>query len=90
MNSQIERLSPDLATGSALSFSRREGQVVSLTLEGMSLKQMGIALGCSLKTIHSYRRRAMDKCGAHNVFELVRYASTEPLPRRAGSRTMGF
>ena len=53
-------------------YSRREAQVVALTMRGLSLKEMRAALGdVSISSISSYRRRAMQKCGARTVTGLV-------------------
>lgn len=56
----------------ALQFSPRETQVIKLTLEGLTLKEISGEIGCDVRTVHAYRRRAMQKSGARNLIDLVR------------------
>lgn len=65
-------------------FSPRERAVVERTLAGLTLKEMGGELGCDLRTCHAYRKRAMLKCGARNLIELVRIVSGWAPAARAG------
>ena len=52
-------------------FTDRELAVVRSTLAGHSLKTMAAQLGCTVQTIHTYRRRAMRKMNAKNIPDLT-------------------
>jgi DNA-binding NarL/FixJ family response regulator len=54
--------------------SDREREVVRLTAEGHSAQQAADQLSLSVKTVETYRHRAMQKLGLANRAELVRYA----------------
>jgi DNA-binding CsgD family transcriptional regulator len=54
--------------------TKRELEVVRKILGGLTNKQIGGALGISVKTVESHRARVMRKLGIHTVVELVRYA----------------
>lgn len=54
--------------------TRREREVLQLLAEGKSNKEIGAALGISVKTAETHRARLMAKLGVHSVAELVRYA----------------
>ena len=54
--------------------SDRELQVFKLTIAGKSLKEIAAELSLSAKTISTFHVRAMEKLGARNDVELVRYA----------------
>jgi DNA-binding NarL/FixJ family response regulator len=54
--------------------SDREFQVLCLLAGGKSVKQIGVDLALSDKTISTYRARVLDKLGLHSNAELVRYA----------------
>jgi DNA-binding NarL/FixJ family response regulator len=58
--------------GAAL--SERETEVVQHIAQGYSNKEISIQLTLSVKTIETYRARAMDKLGLDNRAALVRYA----------------
>jgi DNA-binding NarL/FixJ family response regulator len=57
----------------------RERQVLRLIAEGKSTKEVGVALGISVKTADSHRTRLMEKLDIHDVASLVRYAIREGL-----------
>lgn len=63
---------PDAA--SPLELTSRERQIVQLTAEGKSVKEIAYHLGVSDKTIHANRRKLMEKLGLSTVAELTRYA----------------
>jgi DNA-binding NarL/FixJ family response regulator len=52
----------------------RERQVFHLIVEGMTTKEIAKHLDISTKTAENHRFRAMDKLGARNTAELIRYA----------------
>jgi two-component system response regulator NreC len=54
--------------------SDRERDVVRLTAEGYSAQQAADQLSLSVKTVETYRHRAMQKLGLTNRAELVQYA----------------
>ena len=54
--------------------SDRERHVVRLTAEGYSAQQAADQLNLSVKTVETYRHRAMHKLGLTNRAELVQYA----------------
>ena len=69
----------------AKDLSQRERQVVDLTLAGLTLKEMGEMLGCSVKTVHSYRNRAMEKCGVNTILDLMKYSADLAAQKRLES-----
>jgi DNA-binding NarL/FixJ family response regulator len=54
--------------------SDREAEVVRLTAAGHSNKVIAARLGLSIKTVETYRSRALEKLGMHSRADLVRYA----------------
>lgn len=54
--------------------SEREADVVRLTAQGYSNKEIATQLGISVKTVDTYKARAMEKLGLRTRAELVRYA----------------
>ncbi len=54
--------------------STREQEVMALTAEGYSSKEIGGKLFISPKTVDTYRSRIMEKLGLHHRSELVRFA----------------
>lgn len=54
--------------------SEREMQVLLMTAEGKSLKEIGAVLGVSLKTVSTYRTRTMEKLRVDTSADLIRYA----------------
>jgi len=57
-----------------LDLSEREANVVRLTAHGYSNKEIATQLGVSVKTVDTYKMRAMEKLGLHSRAALVRYA----------------
>ena len=56
------------------SLTKREREIVSLIVEGLTTKEIADRLTISVKTVETHRARIMEKTGARNVVELVRYA----------------
>ena len=54
--------------------SMREAEIVGLIAQGHSNKDIATQLGLSVKTVETYKARAMEKLGLQNRAELVRYA----------------
>jgi two-component system response regulator NreC len=63
---------PDLADLHEL--SSREQEVLALTAEGFSSREIGKKLFISPKTVDTYRARIMEKLGLNHRSELVRFA----------------
>jgi len=62
--------------------SDRELQVLVMTAEGKSLKEIGLRLGVSLKTVSTYRTRTLQKLDLTNNADLIRYAILNGLTGR--------
>jgi two-component system response regulator NreC len=54
--------------------SDREEEVVRLTAEGFSNKQIAARLSLSVKTVETYKARSLEKLGLRDRIHLVRYA----------------
>lgn len=54
--------------------SHREQQVVSMLAKGYRYKDIAGRLGISVKTVETYRARAMEKLELHSRAEIVQYA----------------
>lgn len=61
-------------SGVSVDLSERETEVLRLTASGHSNKSMAVALRVGVKTIETYKARAMEKLGFETRVELVRYA----------------
>lgn len=61
-------------TASLHDLSTREQEVLALTAEGYSSREIGKKLFISPKTVDTYRSRIMDKLGLNHRSELVRFA----------------
>lgn len=59
---------------SRLNFTPRELQVLCLTSEGKSAKEIGVAMGISVGSIENYRKDLLRKTKTKNVAELVTFA----------------
>jgi DNA-binding NarL/FixJ family response regulator len=62
------------ATGPATHLTAREREIVQLLVEGKTNKEVGGALGVSVKTVDAHRANVMHKLDLHSVTDLVRYA----------------
>ncbi len=60
--------------------SDRELQVLQRFAAGKTMTAIGIELGLSIKTVSTYRSRAMEKLGLANNADLMRFAIEEGLP----------
>jgi len=52
----------------------REREVLELAAKGLHAKEIGAALGISPRTVEVHKTRIMEKLGARNLAELVRFA----------------
>lgn len=59
--------------------SSRESEVLQLTVDGKSTKEIAATLCVSVKTIETHRRRFMSKLNLHSIAELTKYAIREGL-----------
>jgi len=66
----------DTATGEGLALSDREEEVLKLAAQGHTNKEAAARLGLSIKTVESYKARAMEKLGLKTRAEIVRYGLT--------------
>ena len=57
----------------------REREVFHLIVEGMTTKEIARQLGTSTKTAENHRFRVIEKLGARNTAELIRYAARHGL-----------
>jgi DNA-binding NarL/FixJ family response regulator len=63
--------------GQAAELSERETEVLRLVACGHSNKEISARLAISVKTVETYKARAMDKLGYRSRVELVRYAADQ-------------
>ena len=68
------RCLPEYYESTFLKLSRREAEVVTLILQGKSIKEMSNMLILSDKTVNTYRYRLYDKLKIKNDVELTRLA----------------
>lgn len=67
----------DSAAADSADLSTREIEVLRLTASGHSNKSMAAELLISVKTVETYKARAMDKLGFKTRVELVRYVMSK-------------
>lgn len=65
---------PTVATSVGGELSDREADVARQTAAGHSNKEIAVRLELSVKTVETYRARAMEKLGLRSRADLVRYA----------------
>lgn len=59
--------------------SPREAEVFCLLARGQTVSQIGNALGLSVKTVSTHKRRVMERLGLTSLSDLVRYALSHDL-----------
>lgn len=64
-----------LPSSSLAELSEREAEVLQLTALGHSNKSIATQLNVGVKTVETYKARAMDKLGFRSRVEIVRYAA---------------
>jgi DNA-binding NarL/FixJ family response regulator len=63
------------AASSQEELSQREGEVLRLTAQGFSNKEIACELDVSVKTVETYKARASEKLGLRTRAEIVRYGA---------------
>jgi DNA-binding NarL/FixJ family response regulator len=71
------RSSANLQPGRAAELSERETDVLRLVAGGHSNKEISARLNISVKTVETYKARAMEKLGYRSRVEVVRYAADQ-------------
>jgi FixJ family two-component response regulator len=61
-------------TAKLAALTAREREVLELAAKGLHAKEIGSALGISPRTVEVHKTRIMEKLGARNLAELVRFA----------------
>lgn len=64
------------AAGEGMALSEREEEVLKIAAQGHTNKEAAARLGLSIKTVESYKARAMEKLGLKTRAEIVRYGLT--------------
>jgi DNA-binding NarL/FixJ family response regulator len=72
---RVARSAPNPQPGQTAELSERETDVVRLVACGHSNKEISARLNISVKTVETYKARAMEKLGYRSRVELVRYAA---------------
>jgi FixJ family two-component response regulator len=58
----------------------REKEIMGMVVAGLANKEIARHLGISHRTVEIHRAKVMDKTGATNILELVRFYETSRLP----------
>jgi DNA-binding NarL/FixJ family response regulator len=74
---RLARGAPHAQLGAAAELSERETDVLRLIAGGHSNKEISARLNISVKTVETYKARAMEKLGYRSRVELVRYAAEQ-------------
>jgi DNA-binding NarL/FixJ family response regulator len=85
---QVGKLRPPTRAGREV-LSPREQQVLRLTVEGKSNKEVATLLHLEVHTVRSYRKTMMAKLGASNVAELIQVAAASGLIERINANHSG-
>jgi DNA-binding NarL/FixJ family response regulator len=75
VNGVAQQAQDDAVTPSPL--TEREIEIVRWVAEGLSSREIAEKLNLSVKTVETHRANMMEKLGAHNTPELIRYAIRE-------------
>ncbi len=59
--------------------TNRQREVLQLTAEGLTTKDIAAQLKVSVKTVETHRHKTMTKLGVHSIAELTKYAVREGL-----------
>ncbi|MGV8095686.1 MAG: response regulator [Mangrovibacterium sp.] len=62
-------------------FSKREYQILKLSMEGLPMKLIADRLSISFRTVENHRAKMMEKTGANNIVEVIVYALRNNLIR---------
>lgn len=71
----------EVLPGRADRLTGREREVVILIAEGLSVREIAESLALSIHTVHTYRKRIMDKLGLENNASITRFAIREGLTK---------
>jgi DNA-binding NarL/FixJ family response regulator len=74
LSTGLERGNRRATAGSGAELSERETEVMRLTAEGHTMKAIASELRVSVRTLETYKTRAMDKLALRNRADVVRYA----------------
>jgi DNA-binding NarL/FixJ family response regulator len=58
----------------SMELSQREREILQLTADGLSSKEIATRLDIATRTVENHRQRMMAKLGVHNVAGLIRHA----------------
>ena len=78
------RSAPRSPLGAPAELSERETEVLQLLAEGHTSKEISSRLSISVKTVETYKARAMDKLGFKTRVDVVRYAASRGWLRDRG------
>ncbi len=78
------RSTPNSPLGAPAELSERETEVLRLLAEGHTSKEISSRLTISVKTVETYKARAMDKLGFKTRVDVVRYAASRGWLRDRG------
>ncbi|MBN1270219.1 MAG: response regulator transcription factor [Kiritimatiellae bacterium] len=79
MDAYVELSKPSGGKQAFVVLTEREREVLQMTAEGKSTKEVSSDLGVSIKTIETHRHNIMEKLDLHSVAELTKYAIREGL-----------
>ena len=79
------RSTPHGPLGAPAELSERETEVLQLLAEGHTSKEISSRLSISVKTVETYKARAMDKLGFKSRVDVVRYAASRGWLRDRGA-----
>jgi DNA-binding NarL/FixJ family response regulator len=77
MDAYVELSRPLSENPAFVVLTDREREVLQLTAEGKSTKEIAGGLDISIKTVETHRRNIMEKLDLHSVAELTKYAIRE-------------
>jgi DNA-binding NarL/FixJ family response regulator len=60
--------------GSLEQLTPRQREVLALTAQGFSMKEVALKLNISVKTVETHRSNLMERLDLHNIPRLVHYA----------------
>ncbi len=79
MDAYVELSRPQSERPAFVVLTDREREVLQMTAEGKSTKEIADGLEVSVKTVETHRRNIMEKLDLHSVAELTKYAIREGL-----------
>lgn len=85
---ELVRRQQRLAESYSNKLTPSEVRVLAFAGSALDDKEVARALGISVSTAHTHRRRAMQKLGLHSQLEIVGYAARKGLVRYASERVL--